>query len=123
MKVYICSSLRPEVYAHVTDLLKRLPKAIHMRPYATDASQKLAHVETDVAMIKHCDEVWVVGEYGRDCSWEIGYAAGIGKPVTVWEDYTNAKHISDDWMLHHAVTAGTARIAKVPPKGTYLAGL
>lgn len=120
-KVYICSSLRPEVYERVTRLLKEtLPRAIHLRPFKEQYGNKLGHVETDVAMIRYCDEFWVVGEFGRDCSWEIGYATGLGKPIVFFCDETNRKNLESDWMMYHGANVGLLHIVEVAtlPAGT-----
>lgn len=112
-KVYICSSLRLDNHTRVTETLKKLPPAIHLRPYLEQSGNKLGHVEVDVAMIHHCDELWVVGEYGKDCSWEIGYATAIGKPIVVYRDKTNAKALENDWMLYHGQVKGILKIIDV----------
>ncbi len=112
-KVYICSSLRPEVYERVSSLLKRLPKAIHLRPTQDQPGNKLNHVEVDVAMMHHADEIWLVGEFGRDCSWELGYATGKGIPIVFWRDETNSKHLDQDWMFNHALTKGKAEVRDI----------
>lgn len=102
--VYVCSSLRPRVVKRVDALLKRL-RRIHgapiqyFRPRGTDPSLMLETVREDVTAIEACDELWVVGDYGRDCSWEIGYAMALGKRVHVWLDRTNKAKIQSDWML------------------------
>lgn len=112
-KVYICSSLRIENHAKVTEVLKNLPAAIHLRPYLEQSGNKLGHVEVDVAMIHHCDELWVVGEYGKDCSWELGYATAIGKPIVVYRDHSNSEALDKDWMLHHAAVIGLLSIVNL----------
>ncbi|PWU11647.1 MAG: hypothetical protein C5B47_00635 [Verrucomicrobia bacterium] len=117
-KVYICSSLRTEVYERVSKLLDEvLPKAIHLRPFKEQKGNRLNHVEVDVAMIHHADEIWVVGEFGRDCSFEIGYATGIKKPIIMWRDFTNAKNIEHDWMIYHGVNSGLIQIRDVEKLG------
>lgn len=49
----------------------------------------MGHIEADIAMISWADEVWLVGEYGRDCQWELGYATGIRKPIKVFRYQNN----------------------------------
>lgn len=102
-KVYICSSLRQENYDHVTKLLAQLPAAIYLRPQTAEklAAKREDTVESDVALMKHADEIWVLGRIGRDCSWEIGWAAAMNKRVRVLIDETNRATIEDDWMLRH----------------------
>jgi len=72
------------------------------------------HVEVDIAMINHADEVWVVSQYGKDCSWEIGYACGKNIPVIMWRDATNAAAIEADWMIYHGVNSGIIAICDIP---------
>lgn len=113
-KVYICSSLRAENYERTTKLLDDvLPKAIHLRPFKEQKGNRLNHVEVDIAMIKHAEEVWVVSQYGKDCSWEIGYACGKNIPVVIWRDEFNAAAIESDWMLYHGVNTGWITIRDV----------
>lgn len=102
-KVYICSSLRQENYDHVTKLLAQLPVAVYLRPQPAEklAAKKEDTIESDVAMMKHADEIWVLGHIGRDCSWEIGWAAAMNKRVRVLIDETNRAMIEDDWMMRH----------------------
>ncbi len=108
LKVYICSSLRDDNYLHVTRLLKELPPAVHLRPAKGEDTLegRRNHVEIDIAMLQYCDEIWVLGAYGRDCSWEIGYAMGIKKSVRILVDDTNAHTIENDWMLQHGKQIG-----------------
>jgi nucleoside 2-deoxyribosyltransferase len=112
-KVYICSSLRPEVHARVTGILQQLPEAIHLRPYIEQIGNKIGHVETDVAMINWADEIWVLNEYGRDCQWEIGYAAGIKKPVIVFRDEFNRDKLEHDWMWNAGVNEGLVKVVEL----------
>lgn len=118
MKVYICSSLREKPYAHVTRVIQRerrlrrfrslvslskatcnnLPLTV-LRPGLGGEEDKLAHVVQDVGMIREADELWVMGEYGRDCSWEIGFAMALGKPVRIFVDDTNRHLLEQDWMI------------------------
>ena len=98
-KAYVCSSLRPEVYERVTYLLSLFPEMTFLRPHATQLEDKAKWINQDVEWINEADELWVVGEYGRDCSWEIGFAMGINKPVVVIVDPSNAQLILNDWMM------------------------
>lgn len=111
MTAYICSSLRPKVYDHVTKLIKNLDTIFTLlRPTSGQLENRLEYVELDVAMIKHADEVWIMGEFGRDCSWEIGYACGLKKKIVLFLDETNAKIVEEDWMLHHGINTGLITI-------------
>lgn len=112
-KIYICSSLRPENHARVTEILKQLPPAIHLRPYIEQIGNKLGHIESDIAMLYYCDEVWVVGEFGRDCAFEQGFATGIGKAMVIFRDEKNKERLDSDWMVLHAVTKGLAKIVQL----------
>lgn len=55
-------------------------------------------VREDVRAIEKCDELWVIGRFGRDCSWEIGYAMALGKKIMIFEDHTNCRKLWSDWM-------------------------
>lgn len=116
-KVYICCSLKLPNYEHVSGLLARLPDAIHLRPQPSQLDEltgsnlrKKNVVEADVAMIQYCDEVWVLGKFGRDCSWEIGYATALHKRVRILKEEDNAEIISSDWMFLHGETLGNLTV-------------
>ena len=101
-KVYICSSLREEPYKHVTGLLNLVTsqkEVVVLRPHFGDEDNKVGHVVQDVGMIREADELWLMGEYGRDCSWEIGFAMALGKHVRIFIDETNRHLVDQDWML------------------------
>lgn len=110
LKAYICSSLKDDNYKYVTGVLKELPLVTHLRPSpgieGCAVGHRRHHVETDIAMLQYCDEVWVLGRYGRDCSWEIGYAMGLKKTVRILSDASNELLILEDWMLHHGNQVG-----------------
>lgn len=113
---YICSSLRQDNYDYVTNLLQEsdsLKDLGLLRPHVGQLQDKHNFTELDVAMIKHSDFLLVIGEYGRDCSWEIGYAMGIGKPVTVAICPRNRDRVDEDWMLHHGKRLGLLSFIEV----------
>lgn len=107
-KVYICSSLKPDNYLYVSELLTKLPPAIHLRPNASQlvADDRRHFVESDVAMIKYCDELWVLGRFGRDCTWEIGFATALGKTIRILRDRANDQVLQEDWMYMHGQVEG-----------------
>lgn len=116
-KVYICSSLKPENFNYVSELLKKLPKAIYLRPFPeelTKPTKRYDTVEADIAMMQHADEIWCVGRLGRDCMVEIGYAIGIGKTIRVLVDDTNRDQLKDDWMILHGETKGILTFYEKP---------
>lgn len=115
--VYICSSLRPEVYKHVSRVLGIVAKDEKIyRPQPGPVENRLEIVASDCYAIEHCDELWVIGEFGRDCSWEIGYALGLGKSVKVYRDPTNTAMVEKDWMLYHGIRLGRLQIINVDIK-------
>lgn len=101
-KVYVCSSCRQENYDYVTDLLTKnrlIHKAFLFRPQPGQLLNKTEFANVDIDAINASDEVWLIGEYGRDCAWELGYAAGIKKPIKVFRCEKNEKHLEADWMM------------------------
>lgn len=103
-KVYLCSSLRPTVVEHVNALLpvliERRPDPVDVfLPRGTDPSKMMETVREDLDAINACDELWLVGDYGRDCSFELGYAIAIGKKIVAWLDDTNREKFNSDWMI------------------------
>src|SRR6266481_42803 len=112
--IYICSSLRAEVYAHVSKVLAVVTTDEKIyRPQAGPAENRDSIVESDCYAIEHCDELWVIGEFGRDYSWEIGYAMGLGKIVKIFVDYTNSHFVEKDWMIHYGNKLGKLEIVSL----------
>lgn len=103
-KVYICSSLRPEVVKRVDEVLLQIfdENQYHMlRPHTIQPEAKeelMSFIRGDGWMLDQADEVWVIGQFGNDCQWELGYAMAKGKPVTIFKDSTNTQRIEDSWM-------------------------
>lgn len=106
LRVYVCSSLRPKVVKRVDKILQAMKETLKpdgrtvsfFRPGGTDKRKRDNTVRIDVMAIDACDELWVVGNYGRDCSWEIGYATALGKKIRIFEDHTNRRRLESDWM-------------------------
>lgn len=112
-RIYICSSLKPDNYSHVTQVLTQLPTNVaYLRPHPAEitALKKEDTVETDVAMIRYADEIWVLGHIGRDSTWEIGFATALNKRIRLLIDDTNRATIEQDWMLLHGKITGRLRI-------------
>lgn len=109
--VYVCSSLRAEVFAHVSSVLNKVSKGEKFyRPQKSDVAEMLQTVIDDCKGIETSDELWVIGEFGRDCSWEVGYAMGLGKKVKVFVDDTNHHLVDEDWMYRYGETKGLLEI-------------
>lgn len=117
MLVYVCSSLKPHTVKRVDALLEKLklvyPSVEFFRPSGDDPDKLMDTVREDVKAIHECDELWVIGRYGRDCSWEIGYAMGLRKHVVIWEDHTNHRKIWSDWMWRIGQDHGTVQVRKL----------
>ena len=104
-KVYICTPLKPEKFQ--LDSIQRAvlgERVFAFIPPTEEKNNKYQGSMTDRLMIDLCDELWAFGPIGRDCSWEIGYAQGLGKPVRLYADQTNKDIIENDWMLFCAGT-------------------
>lgn len=104
IKVYVASSLRPEVVSRVDKLLPQLAKqygspVLFLRPTGVDMKDIMSIVREDVKAIDECDQLWLIGDYGRDVSWEAGYAMANKKPVVIYKDYTNAEKLESDAMF------------------------
>jgi len=47
----------------------------------------------------------VIDSYGKDCSWEIGYAFGLRKPIVGYaSDVINFERHKEDWMVKNAIS-------------------
>lgn len=99
-KVYICTPLSDEKFNLKLISLKILnnPDVFAFIPPQGQLCDKELGSRLDKKMIEMCDELWVFGEFGRDCSWEIGYAQGLGKRVIVIRDDSNRGILDEDWM-------------------------
>ncbi len=60
-----------------------------------------------VHQIKNCNVLLLMADtYGIDCSWEVGYAHGISKPiVTIINNEQGLLRIREDWMIKGAIHA------------------
>ena len=101
---YICSSLKLDNYNRTTEILEQLSDyALLLRPHPDEITKpikKLDTVKMDIVLIEGADELWLLSKFGRDCSWELGFAAAKGKIIRVLVDNTNRAAIESDWMLH-----------------------
>lgn len=102
-RVYICSKLDRETVEHTTTVLEKLvpnDDSIHVLRPTPDQPEKFTQdcIRSDVWMIDNCDELWVVGKWGRDCMWEIGYAMARQIPVVMYIDETNKALFEDMHM-------------------------
>jgi hypothetical protein len=103
-KVYVSTPLKPAKFRldQIQAQIKRagvfafIPTTAETTPAAAAAINKL--------QIELCDELWVFGPIGRDCSWEIGYAQGLKKPVKFFQTAENEHMVKEDWMLFCAGT-------------------
>jgi len=98
--VYVCTPLKQGKFfiqdiVHETSLVQDVFFYI---PPSDPAKPKTLGAELNRKMLLLCDEVWVFGLAGNDCSWEIGFADGLNKPVKVFITETN-KQLLQDWML------------------------
>lgn len=104
MKVYISTPLKPEKF-RLSLIQETVQKAgvFAFIPTTTDTTPE-AGAAINKLQIELCDEVWVFGPIGRDCSWEIGYAQGLKKPVKFYVTQENEHMVREDWMLFCAGT-------------------
>lgn len=98
--VYICTPLSEGKFN-----LEKISKTIihenvfaFIPPQAQLQSREIG-ANLDRKMIDFCDEVWAFGPIGRDCSWELGYAQGLGKPTRIYLDKSNEDMVKDSWMM------------------------
>lgn len=97
-KVYICTPLHGGKFN--LDLIQKTileRNVFAFIPAQGQLENKTLGAILDRKMLDEASEVFVFGPIGRDCSWEIGYATGKGKKVTIFLDKTN-QDILEDWM-------------------------
>lgn len=98
-RVYVCTPLAAGKFdlelISITLLARNVFAFI---PPRGQLNHKTIGAKLDRKMIDACDEVYVFGPIGRDCAWEIGYATGLGKPVTIFQNESNAGMLREDWM-------------------------
>lgn len=99
-RVYISTPLKPEKFN--LDLIQRVilrEGVFAFIPPTEEKNDREQGAAVDKLQIELCDELWIFGPIGRDCSWEAGYAAGLGKPVVFFHDDSNDHIRRDDWMV------------------------
>jgi nucleoside 2-deoxyribosyltransferase len=97
-RIYVCTPLKSGKF-DLPLIVKTLPEDVFAYIPPTDPTKpKIEGALLNRKMIDLCDEVWVFGPLGRDCSWEIGYAEGLGKKIIVHINNNN-QDVLNDWML------------------------
>lgn len=100
-KVYVCTPLKPGKF-HLKKILSQIVKEkgfAYIPPQENHEDRLLGSAGHKIS-IEMCDELWAFGPLGRDCSWEIGYASGLGKPVKLHIDDSNRELLAGDWMIY-----------------------
>jgi hypothetical protein len=85
LKVYWCSRLTNEVRAYNNQLRASfderfslfLPQDVDLSLYSKEKKHLLGYVE-DLKALNKADLLLLIVPYGRDCSWEVGWASGRG---------------------------------------------
>lgn len=98
--IYICTPLKIEKFK--LDLISKMLLDENIFAFIPPTEQlhgKDIGARLDEQHIALCDELWAFGNLGRDCSWEIGYAAGLGKPRKVFLTGDNNYLRDSDWMV------------------------
>lgn len=98
-KVYVCTPLKEEKFQ--LELISKIlleKQVFAFIPPTAQLQDKTTGAILDKKMIEECDEVFVFGNIGRDCAWEIGYAQGLGKKVTFFVNQENEYILQEDWM-------------------------
>lgn len=98
--VYISTPLKPGKFD--LDLIQRVilrENVFAFIPPTEEKNDRKQGAAIDKLQIELCDELWVFGPIGRDCSWEAGYAAGLGIPVVFFLDESNEHIHENDWMI------------------------
>lgn len=104
MKVYVCARVNELSYMNVSLKVGRLKylNVEYLRPQLGDVKDRAFVAAHDMSLINQADEMWVFGDFGMDCMWEIGYAVGKGIPVTIFLDDSNRVIAANQWMLYGA---------------------
>lgn len=98
-KVYICTPLKSEKF-EINSISKIILKEniFAFIPPSEQLLNKKLGAKVDQVMIRSCDELWVFGNFGRDCAWEIGFAQGLNKKVKIFVNKNNKDILKTDWM-------------------------
>ncbi len=98
--VYISTPLSKEKFE--IDLIQKKilgnPGYFFYIPSTSESINRKRGLETHIHHLNLCDELWAFGRIGLDCSWEIGYATGLGKKVKLFIAEDNEYIIDDSWM-------------------------
>lgn len=81
-----------------TEIMKHSNVFASIPPVGQLENKKIC-AEFDEQLIRNCNEVWAFGQIGRDCSWELGFAAGLNKKIKIFIDNTNRDILKEDWMI------------------------
>lgn len=103
MKVYVCARIKnKEGYDLISQTLGTLNynNIQYLRPQLGNQENRRDVAHYDFQLINQSDELWVFGAFGMDCMFEIGYAVGLGLPVTIFVDLTNESLIKEQWMIY-----------------------
>lgn len=98
-KVYVCTPLKAPKFnlKLITETILKY-QVFAFIPPTGQLQDKTNGAILDKLMIENCDEIFVFGLIGRDCAWEIGYATGLNKKVTIFVDESNREMVESDWM-------------------------
>lgn len=103
LKVYVSSRIKDQAeYDRISETLSTLAyeDVFYLRPQLGSESSRAYSAKFDFKMIHQADEIWVVNQFGMDCMFEIGYAIGIGKPVTIFVTPDNEEKVKSQWMIY-----------------------
>lgn len=105
-RVYISTPLKPEKFklASIQKMILK-ERVFAFIPPTEEKNDRVMGAAVDKLQIELCDEMWVFGAIGRDCSWEVGYAQGLGIPVVFFASTENEHILDEDWMIFSAGTS------------------
>lgn len=89
------NSVLSEVFFHKDLFRVFMPQELFI-PHLDFAEIERCSYEADKAAIDWCDFLFLAAPYGRDCSWEVGYAAGKEKYIVA---YLNDESFKNDTMV------------------------
>ncbi len=103
-KIYLCARVSDDAHIMNDKVIRALSSDFEIfAPHLKEAELKdpkdpLEIYDLDILGMDSADICVTVAPYGKDCSWEMGYFAGAGKPIFMYVPNLRSVPL-DEWMV------------------------
>ncbi len=106
MLIYLASPLKnQEINLCIHDFLIEHDYECFLPQEDTPQSQDKLTVDSNIKAIKKSDIILVVGkDIGNDTSWEVGFSKGLGKPIILLCEISDASMLQKHLMVLSSVS-------------------